>query len=147
MQDALPNDLSIHISSKSHLNLTFNLYQCGIKTLLPGGRLQIGGDDTFAMLYVNKGAGKLIFNGIESPLGFSMGFFVFSDELYQMENTGEVEMDIAWLNFSGYGVESYLNRARIHRAMPVYDDVDGYLAASLTRLSPHPSAFPTAIAV
>ncbi len=125
---------TIHISSKSHLNLTFNLYQCGSNEIAPGGILSIKATDTFTLVYVNQGSACLECNSLGYKLNASHGFFSFPDLSYELKNVDNEPLCVTWLCFSGYMVENYLNRANITRTKPVFSDVEGMAGEKLSRL-------------
>lgn len=142
MQESSAPDVTIHISSKSHLNLTFNLYQCGVRHLAPGAKLSIPADDTFTMLYANKGVGRLHLKDIGHPILPETVFFTFPDEDCRIDNPSQETLELAWLNFSGYGVENYLSRAGIHRILPVLPDKDGYTGRQFNYIIAASQKFP-----
>lgn len=134
MQESLANNLTIHISSKTHLNLTFNLCQCGVNELLPGGRLSVGSSDTFTVMVVGQGAGLLETNSLAFRFAESQGLFCFPDEAYELQNLGGDPLQVTWLCFTGYLVENYLNRANIFRSKPVFADGERQVAEKMNRL-------------
>ncbi len=134
MDDASIKNGTIHISSKSHLNLTFNLYQCGLSEIPPGGILSIKATDTFTLLYVNQGCALLESNSLAYKLNASGGFFSFPDLSYELKNVNDEPLVVTWLCFSGYMVENYLNRANITRTKPVFLDGEGMVAEKFARL-------------
>lgn len=125
---------TIHISSKSHLNLTFNLLQCGNNELSPGGVLNINSDDMFTLVCVNRGQALLETNSLAYKVTKGQGFFTFTDWAYSVQNVGTEKMDITWLSFSGYLVENYLNRANITRSRPLFADDEGRVAKQLSEI-------------
>ncbi len=125
---------TIHISSKTHLNLTFNLYQCGSNEIPPGGILSIKAADTFTLVYVNRGSALLESNSLAYKLPAAHGFFSFPDLSYELENVNSEPLSVTWLCFSGYMVENYLNRANITRTKPVFTDDEGMVGEKLARL-------------
>lgn len=134
MEDVSIKNATIHISSKSHLNLTFNLYQCGNNEIPAGGVLSIKPDDLFTLVYVNQGTGLLESNQLAYRIGPAQGFFAFPDVQYELRNVSDKTLDVTWLSFSGYLVENYLNRANISRPRPVFTDTEGEVGKKLGRL-------------
>lgn len=125
---------TIHISSKSHLNLTFNLYQCGSNEIPPGGILSIKATDTFTLVYIHQGSGFLECNSLGYKLTACHGFFSFPDLGYELKNVENEPLLITWLCFSGYMVENYLNRANITRTKPQFSDAEGMAGEKISRL-------------
>ncbi len=125
---------TIHISSKSHLNLTFNLYQCGNNEIPTGGMLSIKATDTFTLVYIDKGSAILESNSLGYKLAAGHGFFSFPDLSYELKNFEDEPLCVTWLCFSGYLVENYLNRANINRTKPQFSDVEGMVGEKMARL-------------
>ena len=113
---------TISISSKSHLNLTFNLNQCGDAVVPPGGVLNVAADDSFMLALMGSGTAWLAVGDLGYPMQGTQGFFSFPDMGCEFHNRGEETVRILWLRFSGYLVENYLNRANISRTCPVFED-------------------------
>lgn len=113
---------TIHISSKAHLNLTFNLCQCGRREIDKKNPLSICSGDLFTMVYVNQGEGIVESNDLRCEISKAQGFFAFPDMKFDFSNPCDEVLDITWLSFTGYLVENYLNRANIYRAKPIYED-------------------------
>jgi AraC-like DNA-binding protein len=134
MDDTPIKNGTIHISSKSHLNLTFNLYQCGSNEIPAGGILSIKATDTFTLVYVNQGSALLESNSLAYKMGASSGFFSFPDLNYELKNADIEPLWVTWLCFSGYTVENYLNRANITRTKPVFLDGEGAVGEKMQKL-------------
>ena len=134
MDDTPIKNGTIHISSKSHLNLTFNLYQCGSNEIPSGGILSIKATDTFTLVYVYRGSALLESNSLAYKLGASGGFFSFPDLSYELKNADTEPLLVTWLCFSGYTVENYLNRANITRTKPVFSDGEGMVGEKFQKL-------------
>lgn len=130
MDETPIKNTSIHISSKSHLNL----YQCGNNEIPPGGKLTVKADDIFTLVYANSGSALLESNGLAYKACASQGLFVFPDMQCELQNVQETPLEITWLSFSGYGIEFYLNRANITRPRPVFSDPEGQVGERLTRI-------------
>ena len=103
----------MHISTKSHLNLTFNLLQCGNFQLKSEESIQIPACDIFTFFYLNDGRALLESENIAYRIDSPSGIFTFPDCHYSLGNSGKKPLDITWLEFSGYMIEHYLNRANL----------------------------------
>jgi len=134
MDNIINKSETIHISSKSNLNITFNLYQCGNRQISNGGHIFIKASDIFTFGYVNKGSALLEYSDIAFKLNESQGFFAFPDIQYNLVNTSDESLDVTWLSFSGYLIENYLNRANIFRARPIFSDSDGAVGERLNNI-------------
>ena len=119
------NNVVVHISSKSHLNLTFNLYRCGRTRLSPSEMLPIREEDCFTFVYINEGNALLQSASMTFQLASQQGFFAFPDLPYVLQNASAAPMVFTWLTFSGYQVEHYLNRADMSRTRPTFTDPQG----------------------
>ena len=134
MDDTPTKNATVHISSKSHLNLTFNLYQCGNEEISPGNAIPIKPDDLFTFFYVNGGVALLESGSLAYRLEPSSGFFAFPDVSYEIRNVGDAMLSVTWLSFSGHLVENYLNRANISRPRPLFSDPDGAIGCKFAKL-------------
>ncbi|MDD3410185.1 MAG: AraC family transcriptional regulator [Eubacteriales bacterium] len=117
-----PTLKTVQISSKSHLNLTFNLNQCGEGEISGEGALRIAEDSAFMLVCLSEGAAVLETSGMIFHMQAPQGFFSFPDLAYELRAAEGETVRITWLYFSGYRVESYLNRANISRSHPVFPD-------------------------
>lgn len=134
MDDQLTKNTTIYISSRTHLNLTFNLLQCGVNVFSPGGLLSVAPTDTFTVMCIRTGSILLESNGLAFRLTEQQGFFCFPDVQYNLQNLGDTTCELVWLTFTGYLVENYLIRANISRTRPVFADPDSEVVARLNRL-------------
>lgn len=134
MEENFEKNTTIYISSKTHLNITFNLLQCGVNELLPGGHLSVGSSDSFTIMCINSGDALLETNSLAFKLSEKQGYFCFPDTKCSLQNLGEKNCRIVWLSFTGYLVENYLNRANISRTKPVFADSDSEVSSRLNRL-------------
>lgn len=125
---------TIYISSKTHLNLTFNLCQCGTNELLAGGRLALEPGDTFSLMMVTRGTGLLETGGLAFKVSQGQGYFSFPDMGYELQNLAEGPLEVVWLCFTGYLVENYLNRANIFRTKPVFTDKEDIIIENFLKL-------------
>lgn len=142
MENGLTRSTTIYISSKTHLNLTFNLCECGVTELLLTGCIVSPAADTFTLYYLNRGSLLLQCGSLSFKLNAKQGFFVFPDMGIELCNLGEEEAQTVWVNFTGYQVESYLNRANIFRSKPVFDDPDGCLGEHVNKIYEASQKFP-----
>lgn len=133
---------TVHISSKSHLNITFNLYQCGLRHISPALTLSIKAGSVFTGVYIIKGQGQMEFGMKCLCLNRQQGFYAFPDSDLIMRNTGSADMEIIWLAFSGYLVENYLNRAGISRNAPVFTDRDEFIGTQMKQIFAASRRFP-----
>lgn len=127
MKENNKSNRTIYISSKAHLNLTFNLLQCGLQVLDPGEKFAIGNSNdsnTFTLVYIEGGQGKLVTADMPIEVGEAQGFWAFPEVCYELNNCGANNLTVIWLSFTGYLVEHYLNRANIMRKAPVFNDPD-----------------------
>lgn len=134
MEETISKNETIHLSSKSHLNLTFNLYRCGRSTLAPGEGLPIREEDCFTFVYINQGEALLHSTGMQFRLAPQQGLFAFPDLAYVLYNEGQGALVATWLTFSGYQVEHYLNRADMTRTRPVFSDAQGVVGEKFERM-------------
>ena len=79
MEEGLIQRTSVYISSRAHLNLSFNLCESGITTFLMGGTLQREAEDAFILQYVNRGTVLLSDDRMSFRISAGQGFFVFPD--------------------------------------------------------------------
>ena len=132
----------MHISTKSHLNLTFNLLQCGNFQLESEESMQIPACDIFTFFYLNNGCALLESESITYQIDSPSGIFTFPDCHYSLGNNGKSPLNITWLEFSGYMIEHYLNRANIYRSKPVFSDAAGSIGHKLNNLYTAAQTFP-----
>lgn len=125
---------TIYISSKSHLNITFNLLQCGVQAIPAQGVLSVNSTGSFTLLYINEGAGLLDANTLAYKITHQQGFFAFPDTHYDLKNIGDEPLGVTWLSFTGYQVENYLNRANVYRTRPIFSDSGDQLGRKINSL-------------
>lgn len=133
---------TVHISNKSHLNLSFNLNQCGSGEIPYGGQITIEDSDTFTLLCLQEGCAVVETNGTAYAMRAPQGVFTFPDLRYGMRNCGAQSMRITWLRFSGYLVENYLTRAEISRTQPTFNDPQGEICKLLDDIFEASQRFP-----
>ena len=134
MDDNFVKNETVQICSRTHLNMTFNIFQCGNFDVEPGKCFTTAEDDVFIMFHVNSGAGLLETKPCTSGVEEGFGFVVFPDVTYRLSSIGEETMNITWVAFSGYRAEDYLGRAAIWPARPVFEDVGGKFGKKMNRL-------------
>ena len=131
-------NISIHISDRSHWNLTLNVYNCGNQNV---EMEQIAKPDHYIFYYVKEGKGYVVERQATHKVKAGQGFVVFPNEEVRVKSEHKSVMNVTWVAFSGYLVERYLSRAKITVYEPVYDDnseheaedmFDSLLAASMT---------------
>lgn len=142
MEDGLTRNTTVYISSRTHLNLSFNLCQCGVTTLLQGGRLQAEPEDTFTLYCVNRGSILLRCDQLDFRVSAGQGFFILPDVTYILRNLGQEEVECVWITFTGYQVETYLGRANIFRSKPVFHDDEGTRSALINEMYQAAQHFP-----
>jgi len=142
VHEKITKNTTIHISSPAHLNITFNLFQCGNNELIKDGVLSLKTSNTFILLYVNEGSGLLEINNLAFKISKGQGMVAFPDGEYDLRNMGEEPLDLVWLSFTGYLVENYLNRANIYRSKPIIKDKEGVVGETLNAIYKKSLEFP-----
>lgn len=125
---------TIYISSKSHLNLTFNLLQCSASEIWTADRIAVRDSDSFLLAYLNTGVGLLETDEFTSEISASQGFFIFPDTSYTLKNTGKGVIRLVTVSFTGYLVGNYLSRANIKRSNPLFHDNQKELGEKINRI-------------
>ena len=92
MEEGLIQRTSVYISSRAHLNLSFNLCESGITTFLMGGTLQREAEDAFILQYVNRGKVLLSDDRMSFRISAGQGFFVFPDMQIFVRNASVEEI-------------------------------------------------------
>lgn len=142
MEEGLIQRTSVYISSRAHLNLSFNLCESGITTFLMGGTLQREAEDAFILQYVNRGTVLLSDDRMSFRISAGQGFFVFPDMQATLQNIGPEEAELVWIVFTGYQVEVYLGRANLFRSQPVFRDPDGAIGGYVNEMHRASQKFP-----
>ena len=143
MGDGLTRNTTIFISSRGHLNLSFNLLQCGITTVLSGGSMPLEPGNTFQLYYVNRGSMLLCCGEMSFKIPAGHGFFIFPDMDGTLRILGEEEeAEAVWVSFTGYQVETYLGRSAIFRSKPIFDDPKGELGELINGIHQASQNFP-----
>lgn len=112
-------NVSIHISDRSHVNITINVYNCGNKDIEIE---QLSKPDYYIFYYVKEGKGTITQSQATHKVRAGQCFAVFPNELAIIKSEHNKAMNISWVAFSGYLVDRYLMRAKITTFEPVYDD-------------------------
>ena len=124
----------IQISSRSHLNITFNLLSCGNCDINTGEKISIAKNEVFTLCYVNEGQGSAAMSSSSSRIGEGSAFAVFPDDECVITNLGREVMNVTWVSFTGYLIENYLHRAGVTNLRPVFNDVEGVVAKYMEHL-------------
>ena len=101
MEDGLARSETVYISSKAHLNLSFNLCQCGLTSIWRGGGLDMGSEDLFALCYVNRGSVSLRYDRIGFRIAAGQGFFILPDTICSVQNMEQEIVEVVWTTFTG----------------------------------------------
>lgn len=137
-EQSMYKNISIHISDRSHWNLTLNVYNCGNQNIEMEHTIK---PDHYILYYVKEGKGYITERQAVHKVEAGQGFVVFPNEKTSIQSEHKKAMNVTWVAFSGYLVERYLNRARLTVYEPVYGDssareaekmFDTLLAASTT---------------
>lgn len=112
-------NISIHISDRSHYNLTLNVYNCGNQDV------QIERQecpDHYIMFYVNEGKGSVTVRQATHKIEAGQGFVIFPGIETRIQSHYKDTMNVTWVAFSGYLVDRYLSRADLSVYEPVFND-------------------------
>lgn len=112
-------NISIHISDRSHYNLTLNVYNCGNQDLQIERHER---PDHYIMFYVNEGRGSLTVRQATHKVEAGQGFVIFPGVETRIQSHYKDTMNVTWVAFSGYLVDRYLSRADLSVYEPVFDD-------------------------
>ena len=134
MADELIKNVSVHISSRSFLNITFNIFQCGNCDVENGFQFTTTEDGVYQLFYLNSGDGYLKTDSYTSKIRANSGFFIFPDVRYTFTAVGGETANLTWVTFSGFRVDHYLGRAAIWPSQPVFDDAEGAVGEKLNAL-------------
>lgn len=130
----LKKNMAIHISDRSHLNITINILSCGNYDVVPGDKIQIQKNDYFTIYYINEGTGLLEMNHSSVKVSASKGFATYPHEKQYLRNIGNDILNVTWVSFSGYLIESYLKRANILATRPLFLDENDYIGEQINKL-------------
>ncbi|MBQ6517304.1 MAG: AraC family transcriptional regulator [Anaerolineaceae bacterium] len=112
-------NISIHISDRSHYNLTLNVYNCGNQDLQIERQEK---PDHYVMYYVNEGKGSITVRNAAKKIEAGQGFVVFPGVETRIQSHYKETMNVTWVAFSGYLVDRYLSRANLSVYEPVFTD-------------------------
>ncbi len=119
-------NISIHISDRSHYNLTLNIYNCGNQNIEMERQEK---PDHYILYFVNEGRGSVMMRKAACKVEAGQGFVVFPGVETSIKSHYKDTMNVTWVAFSGYLVDRYLSRA----SLSVYDPVFSDNAAGETR--------------
>lgn len=137
-ENSVHKNISIHISDRSHWNLTLNVYNCGNQNV---ELERVTKPDHYVFYFVKEGKGYVTERQATHKVEAGQGFVVFPNEETRIKSEHKKAMNVTWVAFSGYLVERYLSRAKLTAYEPVYEDNAGHeaeemfdrlLAASMT---------------
>lgn len=115
----MPRNISIHISDRSHYNLTLNIYNCGNQDLEIEHQTK---PDHYILYYVNEGRGSVLARKAAYKVEAGQGFVVFPGVETKIQSHYKDTMNVTWVAFSGYLVDRYLSRANLSVYDPVFSD-------------------------
>lgn len=121
-------NISIHISDRSHYNLTFNIYNCGNQDLVMDHN---GNPDHYILYFVKEGRGSVTVRQVTHKVEAGQGFVMFPHEKTQINPHYKDGMNVTWVAFSGYLVERYLTRANLTVYEPIFTDDDEHEAEKM----------------
>lgn len=112
-------NISIHISDRSHYNLTLNVYNCGNQDLQIERQEN---PDHYILYYVNEGRGSVTIRQAAKKIEAGQGFVVFPGVETRIQSHYKDTMNVTWVAFSGYLVDRYLSRANLSVYEPTFTD-------------------------
>lgn len=112
-------NISIHISDRSHYNLTLNIYNCGNQNLDIERQEK---PDHYVLYFVNEGRGSVMMRKAACKVEAGQGFVVFPGVETSIKSHYKDTMNVTWVAFSGYLVDRYLSRANLSVYDPVFTD-------------------------
>ena len=136
-------NISIHISDRSHYNLTLNVYNCGCQYLAQEHRDR---PDHYILYFVNEGRGSINIRQVSYKVEAGQGFVVFPGVETMIQSHYKDTMHVTWIAFSGYLVDRYLSRANLSIYEPVFYDNEkqearGFFAAMLAAAQTFPNRY------
>lgn len=117
----MDRNISIHISDRSHYNLTLNVYNCGNQDLKLDREER---PDHYILYFVNEGRGSITVRRATFKVEAGQGFVVFPGVETKIQSHYKETMNVTWVAFSGYLVDRYLSRANLSVYEPVFLDND-----------------------
>ena len=128
----MERNVSIHISDRSHLNLTLNVYNCGNQDITIDKELK---PDYYVLFFVREGKGYVTQKQVTHKITAGQGFVVFPNAETQIKSEFRSTLNLDWVGFSGYLVDKYLDRAHLNLFEPVFEDTpEGELLDSFDQL-------------
>lgn len=119
----MSKNVSIHISDRSHINLTMNVYNCGNQNL---EMEHLDRPDHYIFYFVKEGKGLVTQCQATHKVKAGQCFVVFPNVGATITPDHKKSMNVTWVAFSGYLVERYLTRAKMSAFEPVFDDTDDH---------------------
>ncbi|MBD9184503.1 MAG: AraC family transcriptional regulator [Clostridiales bacterium] len=119
----MERNLSIHISDRSHLNITLNIYNCGNREV---ELEQFYAPDYYSFYFVKEGKGSFTQCKASHRIQAGECFVVFPNEDSVIKSEHGKPLNVTWVSFSGYLVGAYLNRAKITAFTPVMEDTQDH---------------------
>lgn len=116
---SLYRNTSIHISDRSHWNLTLNVYNCGNQDI---EFEHVTRPDYYVFYFVREGKGYVTERQAAHKVAAGQGFVLFPNEEARIKSESGETMNVIWVAFSGYLVDQYLERARLTVYEPVFSD-------------------------
>lgn len=113
-------NISIHISDRSHYNLTMNIYYCGNLDLTEE---HVANPDHYILYFVNSGKGSVMVRQATHKIEEGKGFVIFPGEETKIRSHFRETMNLSYVAFSGYMVDRYLSRASLTAYEPVFRDI------------------------
>lgn len=127
----MERNVSIHISDRSHLNLTLNVYNCGNQDVAVDMEMN---PDYYVFFFVKEGKGYVTQKQVTHKVCAGQGFVVFPNAQALIKSEFRNTMNVDWVAFSGYLVDKYLDRAHLTLFEPVFEDAGGELEAHFDEL-------------
>lgn len=115
---SVEKNISIHISDRSHVNLTLNVYNCGNQDL---ELEQVLRPDHYIFYFVKEGKGYVTQRQATHKVEAGQAFVIFPNTDARIKSEHRKAMNITWVAFSGYLVERYLSRAHLTVYEPVFE--------------------------
>lgn len=117
----MDKNISIHISDRSHINLTLNVYNCGNQGIEMEHVINL---DHYALYYVHEGVGYVTMKQATHKVKAGEGFVVYPNQEARIKSAHKKGLNVSWVAFSGYLVERYLSRAKLSCYEPVFYDTE-----------------------
>lgn len=112
-------NISIHISDRSHMNISLNIYNCGNQDIT---REITWERDYYVFYYVKEGSGYITARQSTHKVKEGEGFVVFPNTPLVIKPEFKKNINVTWVAFSGYLVDLYLERAKLSAYEPVFQD-------------------------